>query len=122
MQPRRAILAALCGTAAAVAALGAGPGGAVPQSAQSAQAGQSAQVDLSVQTSGGSGAPAAGAPLTFSIHNKGPDDAAGPIELDVVLVSAGAAGTGLPDGCAGLGGSADTGAPVVHCQLASAIT
>jgi hypothetical protein len=117
MQPRRAILAALCGAAAAVSALGAAPrGGTAPQ------AGQSAQVDLSVQTSGGTGTPAAGAPLTFSIHNKGPDDAAGPVELDIVLVSAGATGAGLPDGCTALGGTADTGAPVVHCQLAAAVT
>jgi hypothetical protein len=117
MQPRRAILATLCGAAAAVSALGAAPGGgAAPQ------AGQSAQVDLSVQTSGGTGTPAAGAPLTFSIHNKGPDDAAGPVELDIVLVSAGATGAGLPDGCTALGGTADTGAPVVHCRLAAAVT
>jgi hypothetical protein len=91
--------------------------------AAAADPGQVNRVDLSIQQGGGgSTAPAAGASaLAFSVHNAGPGDAAGPVEVDVVLVHTAAAEQGLPDGCATLSGSADQDASVVHCVLADKV-
>jgi hypothetical protein len=119
----RMMRAAACGAAAGAAVLAVGLAGA--PGAAAADPGKANMVDLSVSPTGGAGgsAPAAGADaLTFSIHNAGPGDAAGPVEVDAVLVNTGAAGTGLPAGCAALGGSDTSGAPVVRCVLADPVS
>lgn len=72
-------------------------------------------VDLSLQRS--TPPPVGGGVLMFGVLNAGPDNAAAPIQLDLLLIHTRAATVGLPDGCGTLGGSPTRGAPLVHCML-----